>query len=962
MTTTVPALLAARDPAHVAIRLPSDASLTAGEWEARSTGVARTLVAQGIRPGDRVALRLPWLDFAVGYVAVQKAGAVAVPLPSGPVSAILSHCSASLVLSSLPPSTADGELPTVRPDDLAQIVYTSGTTGTPKGVAATHANLTYGFEPHPKRRRFAHSSTFLHAFPIGTNGAQTMLLYALAAGPTALVLESFDSARFASLVESHAVGTVFVVPSMAIDLLNSAAVRERDLSSVLLVGSSAAALPPAVAAALPSLFPKATVTNFYSSTESGPAETTLVVDGSRPASVGRPLTSVLIRSESGDPAPPGGVGEVWLRSPVGTRHYFGDPAASARTFRDGWVRMGDVGYVDDDGYLYLVDRDSDLVKSGGFRVSTLRVEAALYEHPAVGEAAVVGLPHQVLGTAVAAAVVPKDAVTVDELRGFLGQRLPRHEVPLRLLLAESLPRNDTGKVVKRAVRAMFDAAPRTVTPPRTPAEATLCRLWTDVLGVPAVGADDDFFALGGDSLAATQLATLATEAFGVAATVAHVFEVPVLSAQAAVLSSLGPATSLSASPAADGEGLGSTQEYFLHWTRVTGERQIQPVTVALRVTEALDVPALDRAVDDLVARHEMLRAVFLPFRILPSVHIGVSAVDCKDIDAARALACGEVERAFDLTAGPLLRVSVLRLGPADAVLLFVAEHLVFDGMSYGVFLRELGLLYSAYRLGREPEPLPPLPSTTSAHVARTREQWPATREHWAARLAGAPRALPSLPGHDASATRYSGRCVDFAVEAPVGRAVRTLARELRVTTFMALLAAWCAVLRDWTGAREVVVQTPVTGRTHLSDESLVGCLVQLLMIRIPLDGGYPDIARAVRERVIEAADHQAHRFLDVAAMVPYPVHFFFESWGGPAHLPGVESTPFPLPPELRLHWPFAPGDPDLSAPRLSLVEAPDGYLTGRLLYNALAYQPSTVEDLAVRLVSYLDGLTERRRP
>jgi hypothetical protein len=307
-------------------------------------------------------------------------------------------------------------------------------------------------------------------------------------------------------------------------------------------------------------------------------------------------------------------------------------------------------------------------------------------------------------------------------------------------------------------------------------------------------------------------------------------------------------------------------------------------------------------------------------------------------------------------------VSVFRLGPPDAVLLFVAEHLVFDGMSYGVFLRELGLLYSAYRLGRQPEPLPPLPLTASAYFARTRGTWPGNRDFWARRLAGAPPALPHLPGHDASATRYVGRCVDFAIEAPVGQALRTLARQLRATTFMAALAAWCAVLRDWTGAEDIVVQTPVTGRTHLSDESLVGCLVQLLMIRVPVAGSFDELVRAVRQRVIEAADHQTHRFLDVATLVPYPVHFFFESWGGPAHLPGVDSEPFPLPPELRLHWPFAPGDPDLSAPRLSLVEAPDGHLTGRLLYNAQAYRPSTVEDLAGRLAAYLHDLSQRRRP
>ena len=344
-----------------------------------------------------------------------------------------------------------------------------------------------------------------------------------------------------------------------------------------------------------------------------------------------------------------------------------------------------------------------------------------------------------------------------------------------------------------------------------------------------------------------------------------------------------------------------------------------------------------------------------------TVNAELSTVDISSEGEAYALACAEVERPFDIGTGPALRVSVLRLGPADQILLLIAEHLVFDGMSYGILLRELGLLYSAYRLGRPAPALRPLPLTASEFFARTRSRWPGNAAFWRERLAGAPKSLPHMPGHDPTATRYAGRCLDFTVPARFGLALRAYASDRRVTTFMAALAAWCVVLRGWTGADDVVVQTPVTGRTHPGDETVIGCLVQLLMVRIPLGAGsFDELVATVRTRVIEATDHQAHRFLDVTAMVPHPMHFFFESWGGPAHLPGVESQPYPLPPELRLHWPFAPDDPDLSAPRLSIVERPDGELAGRLLYNDLAYQRTTVEDLADRLVGELSELAARR--
>src|SRR5439155_13696477 len=182
-----------------------------------------------------------------------------------------------------------------------------------------------------------------------------------------------------------------------------------------------------------------------------------------------------------------------------------------------------------------------------------------------------------------------------------------------------------------------------------------------------------------------------------------------------------------------------------------------------------------------------------------------------------ALACAEVERPFDLEHGPLLRATVIRLGAEDRVLVLVAEHMVFDGMSYAVLLRELGLLYSALRRGG-PAPLTPLPLTTSEFFARTRRQWAGTRDFWRDRLAGAPAALPRLPGHDASAVRYVGRTVEFEIGAESAQRLRLLARANGTTTFMAALAAWCNVLRDWTGAHDIVVQTPVTGRTDLEYE------------------------------------------------------------------------------------------------------------------------------------------------
>ncbi|MBO3750526.1 acyl--CoA ligase [Streptosporangiaceae bacterium NEAU-GS5] len=481
---TFPDLLSARaaeEPHQQALVVEGVGAVTFRQWHDRSTSVARELISRGVQAGDRIGLLFgerDWVDYAVATCAVHMAGAVAVPvsdrLAPAEVEHVLTDCAVTAVVHGQAAAAPCGawqaavaELDTgdatplaylCGPDDLAQILYTSGTTGRPKGVGATHANLTFGCLIRPKHRKLSHSRHFLHAFPIGSNAGQTMLVNALDAKPAALTLPRFTPGRFARLIESYRTGTVFLVPAMAIELLNADVQARHDLSCVTLLGSTAATLPPAVATGLAKAFPRATIVNYYTSTEAAPAQTVMVVDPDRPGSVGRPAagSGLAILDAEGRRLAAGQSGEVWMRSAGGSRAYFG--SAQDGVFRDGWVRMGDIGYLAPDGYLYLVDRESDVVKSGAFKISTLQVEAALFEHPEVAEAAVVGVPHPVLGTAVAAAVVRRGAVSADDLRVFLMDRLAKHELPTRVLFLDALPRNHNGKVIKRELRDLISPA------------------------------------------------------------------------------------------------------------------------------------------------------------------------------------------------------------------------------------------------------------------------------------------------------------------------------------------------------------------------------------------------------------------------------------------------------------------------------------------------------------------------
>ena len=554
--------------------------LTYGDWERRSDAAAAGVLGHGVRPGDRVALLFDnarWTDYAVAYLAVLKAAAIAVPLGTrfaGPeLRAILAHCEAvGLVCpTDLRPEDTRGWMASpadleaagagcspdatvpVDPADLAEILYTSGTTGRPKGVAVSHGNALFHDPPPDSGDGRA---TFVHAFPVGTNAGQEVLRMPLRRGDrTAVVLPVFDPERFCALVAQHRVRRLQLVPAMAELLLSSAALEHHDLSAVERVVLSSAPSPPALVRRLAAALPGAAIWNTYALTEAGTARTLMVHDDARPGSVGRGVggTEVRIVGEDGRDVPSGAVGEVWLRRPgAPVRHYYRDPEATAATFVGDWVRTGDVGHLDEDGYLYLDDRKKDVIISGGLNVSSLEVEDVLHEHPAVVEAAVFAVPHEVLGQDVAAAVVARFAVDERELQAFVRERLAEHKTPHRVFLVERLPRNPSGKVVKRELRDAFggdagaDPAGSSPVPPRTEEERAVLAVWEEVLGRSGVGVDEDFFALGGHSLAAASVVARLNDSHGIDLPPDAVFEAPTVAELAAVVAAARAAASTGA--------------------------------------------------------------------------------------------------------------------------------------------------------------------------------------------------------------------------------------------------------------------------------------------------------------------------------------------------------------------------------------------------------------------------------
>ena len=470
-------------------------SLTFEQWERDSNRLAHGLTAAGVEPRDRVALYLEsahtsrWLT---SYVAIHKAGAVVVPtntrLTAREVRTILSHAEPVVAISSTALATTIDEirdaLPTLRmvirvdtdewqraldndaspcdppvgDDDLADIMYTSGTTGLPKGIAVRHRNTHIIENGEPAWT----GESWLHGAPLFTFAGVAFIFNPMKMGMRALYIARFDVDRWIDAVETHRPTCAFLVPSMVQLLLNAERFTSADLSSLTLVSIGSAPLAPSQHQAMAARLPGAMVTNNYSMTEAGTTFTFMPPDEitRRPGSVGIPMGGeVRIADDEGEPLPAGEIGEILLR--VGTHHreYYRDPDATERTWSGEWLHSGDLGSVDADGYLYIKGRKKDVIIRGGNNVLAGDVEAVLVEHPAVLEAAVIAVPHDVLGEDVGAFVVARLGSTIDvaALTAFCAERIADYKVPRRIWVIDELPRNATGKVVKSQLRIPEEA-------------------------------------------------------------------------------------------------------------------------------------------------------------------------------------------------------------------------------------------------------------------------------------------------------------------------------------------------------------------------------------------------------------------------------------------------------------------------------------------------------------------------
>jgi long-chain acyl-CoA synthetase len=482
---------AAARPDNVAVK-HDERALTYGALDAEAARVAGLLRAKGVRPGDRVAIMLPNVEyFPICYYGALRAGAAVVPMnvllkerevafylrDSGANVLVAWHAFADAAHAGADQTGAEcvlvepGEFDALLdrcaplagvaprdPEDTAVILYTSGTTGTPKGAELTHENLRRNVEASIGVFGLDERAVTLGALPLFHAFGQTCGLNAtIAVGGCLTLIPRFDGTKALEILERDRVTVFEGVPTMYAAMLHSPRAAETDASTLEVCVSGGAAMPVELMRAFEAQF-GCQVLEGYGLSETSPVASFNRRDRERkPGSIGLPLDGVEMRvlDDQGTEVAQGEIGEIAIRGHNVMKGYWGRPDATAEVLdADGWFRTGDLGRVDAGGYFFIVDRKKELVIRGGYNVYPREIEEVLHEHPDVREAAVVGIPHDELGEEVAAAVALKDGAqtSAGELREFVKQRVAAYKYPRRVWLVAALPKGPTGKILRREVK------------------------------------------------------------------------------------------------------------------------------------------------------------------------------------------------------------------------------------------------------------------------------------------------------------------------------------------------------------------------------------------------------------------------------------------------------------------------------------------------------------------------------
>ncbi len=960
--------------------------LSYGELNYRSGRLAEYLRSQGVGVGSRVALCMDRsLEMIIGMLAILKAGGVYVPLdpayPAERLAFLVNEVAARVILtnaeagSSLAATSAKviclerdwplieghgGQIPcpneaasAAASGDLAYVIFTSGSTGTPKGVAVPHCAImrlvlnTNYVELGPSDRIAHLSNVCFDATTFEIWGAL------LTGGCVVLVSKAvaLDADRFGAELERQKVSTLFVTTALFNELSAANSRIFQSVKQVLFGGEAVNA--ESVRRVLESGGAPGRLLHVYGPTECTTFATFYPVSqvekdaGSIP--IGRPIanTTAYVLDRHGHPVPIGVPGELYLGGPgvaqgylnqpeLTREHFVADPFAADHTRR--LYRTGDIVKYLPDGNIEFIGRSDGQIKIRGFRIEPGEIEAVLKRHSEVEDAVVIAREDTPGDRRLVAYLVPRPGAAGADWRGTLHHKLPAYMVPSVFVELEALPLTPNGKVDRRTLPAP-ERQIEAYRAPRTPQEEILCGIFADLLSVNRVGIDDNFFELGGHSLLAMQLVSRVRGILGLELAVRAVFEAPNVAGLATRLQearSNRPPLMRLERPERLPLSYAQQGLWFLYC--LEGSMSGYHMREALHFKGALDIAALESALNGLVKRHESLRARFdevdgESFQIVePHLQISLQVDDLSNLDerarekALRAALHRETEEPFDLRAGPLLRTRLLKVEEEDHIFLWVCHHIVSDGWSVGVFKRELSLLYESFRqhtaAGLEPLAVQFPDYALWQRGWLTGERLDCLLSYWRGALDQAP--VLDLPTDAPRPVRqsYSGARHMFRLPSGLCRRLAEFNRREHVTPFISLLAAYQVLLSRYSAQEDFLIGTPIANRGSLEAEQMIGLFVNTLVVRADLSGT-PDFREVVARARAKALDVFQHQDLPFDRLVQelcpqrdlgrHPLfQATFALQNAPEHplvLPGLEvslhslpssSTRFDL--ELHLRW------------------------------------------------------------
>ncbi|MBB3113016.1 amino acid adenylation domain-containing protein [Paenibacillus phyllosphaerae] len=912
-----------QSPGRMAIR-GEGMQLTYGELDAAAERVAKVLRAKGVGPEKIVAVmmhRSPAM--IVGILGIMKAGGAYLPIDPGlPLERkayIMADSSALVVLTrngcgeaaglnieelgvesitsgaeplALEESLghAENDRPgKASPSNLAYVIYTSGTTGQPKGVMIEHRSLVNRLYWMQNEYRLSESDVILFKTPFTFDVSVWELLWWMMAGASCAVLDSGnekDPSAVAQAIARYGVSHIHFVPSMLHAFLDESEVSGTAYAASLKqIFASGEELKVAHVEKFNRLLRDTLgveLHNLY-----GPTEATIDVTaydtadlagGSERVPIGRPIanTQIYILDSSRKPVAEGVTGELYIAGDGLARGYLNRPELTAERFvanplREGRMyRSGDLARWLPDGTIAYAGRADDQIKIRGYRIEPGEIEHRLHEHEAVSGAIVLGEEGELT-----AYIVLSRETTVQELREHVQASLPAYMTPERFVQVETIPLTANGKADRRALREQGQrlGSAEAAAEPADELESRLAGMFAEVLGHERVGATDDFFALGGHSLKATVLANRLRQQMEAEVTLREVFEHPTVRRMAEAIRR-GAKRRESPIPTAavrDVYPLSSAQKrlYILNKLEEAGTSYNTPGV--LELSGRLDAQRLAGAFEALVRRHEVLRTSFIwqDGEPVQRVHEEAKpeflelAAACES--EARTMAASFV-KPFRLEEAPLLRAGLIRLSEERHILVFDMHHIVSDGVTLDLLARELGQLYAgvsgeAPRVQYKDYAVWQQARLKSGELARS-------EAYWLERFAeGVPVLdLPADKPRPAKPSGEGGR-VHAEVDEQTLAAVKRLAAESGSTVYMVLLAALQVLLSKLSGQADVVVGTPVAGRTHADTEAMAGVFINMLAMRGKPVGEKPFAAylQEVREQALGAYEHQEYPFEELVA-------------------------------------------------------------------------------------------------